>query len=153
MYWSVNMPQARRSPRRIWVQRIVSAAVFGICTASVHAQFLQAPTNGKQTVLPEGGPAPGPRAGCLYQLDDGTQENQIGTNAQIAWMNKFTVNGCSVITAVDVAFGGNFAVPDGFPAKVCIWDDPNDDGDPSNAVLVVTQDIVVAGANTGIPTA
>lgn len=132
---------------------VLSTAVLAVVSACAWGQPTLAPATSNQTVLPSGGTPPAVRAGCHYQADDGTQEGQIGSGGQIAWMNKFTAtSGCNVVRAVEVAFGGASPVPNGSPAKVCVWEDPNDDGNPSDAVLLVAQDVVVANANTGIPT-
>ncbi len=135
-----------------WSQRVLSAAVLAILSVSASAQLLVPEQKGP--VLPEGGPSPTVRSGCFYQLDDGTQEDQIGSGGQIAWMNKFTAtSGCTVIRGIDVAFGGAvIQVPNGSLAKICVWEDPNDDGNPSDAILLAAQTVVVANANTGILT-
>lgn len=93
--------------------------------------------------------------GCGYAHDDGSLELAVGLIAggEMAWLNRFTtIGGCERIAAVFVAWNHPLVpgVPDGTPAKVYVWDDPDDDGNPINAVLVSTQPVSVQNAGTGI---
>ena len=73
----------------------------------------------------------------VYQLDDGTGNNAgPGSTAvgALTWGNVFdAAAGGEVITSVSVAFGG---VPAGQTVTVMLFEDPNDDGDPRDGVLL-----------------
>ncbi|MHC4991025.1 MAG: hypothetical protein ACYTGC_08590, partial [Planctomycetota bacterium] len=83
-------------------------------------------------------------AGCTYAIDDGTGDQNVGFGAAglqgIA--NMFVVDAsCTTIETISVAWGTmNTSV--GTTCTVSIYDDPNNDGDPSDAVLL--------GSGTGI---
>ena len=68
----------------------------------------------------------------LYRRDDGGAEfgiRSVGTH--MAWMNQFRVtDNASVITAIDMQF---VFMTELQPVQICIWSDPNNDGDPSDA--------------------
>jgi hypothetical protein len=69
---------------------------------------------------------------ALYVLDDGTNESQLGISGggPLAWLNHFTVQkGAETIDAVLAAWGVG-------PVTVAVWSDPNDDGQPHDAVLL-----------------
>lgn len=76
-----------------------------------------------------------------YAYDDGVQEaniNFVGAVLEFAWMNRFTVvEGGEVISAVEVVWGDTY--PD-LPAEVVLWSDPNGDGNPADARVLVTVD-------------
>jgi len=77
-------------------------------------------------------------APLTYQLDDGTHEATTGATAGggLIWLNQFTVvEGAEDIVAAALAWG---RVPSGTPTTVAVWTDPDNDGDPTNAVLVRT---------------
>ncbi|MDX9976256.1 MAG: hypothetical protein RBU21_24990 [FCB group bacterium] len=73
-----------------------------------------------------------------YALDDGTGNWTIGPSqfdAQMMWGNYFDVeNGFSTITSISVSFASG--VPVGRPVSLLLFDDPTDDLDPRDAVLV-----------------
>ncbi|MEM8712475.1 MAG: hypothetical protein AAGG01_16095, partial [Planctomycetota bacterium] len=77
-----------------------------------------------------------------YAYDDGSTENAIGLDmvAEIGFLQGFqTPAGADVISEIRVAVGTALASPgglDGNALRVGIWDDPNDDGNPSDAVLL-----------------
>lgn len=84
--------------------------------------------------------APSP-AGCRY--DDGGSENALGnaSGGAIVWFHRFGATGQSgTITSVSAAFGTpqfpGAVPPVGTPVVACVWEDPNDDGNPTDAVLV-----------------
>lgn len=94
--------------------------------------------------------------GC--RLDDGTSENSVGINAAgfgVLWINTFGAAGQSnVITTVSAAYGtaafpGN-CPPNGTPVTAGIWNDPTNDGNPSDAVLLATATGTVQNADTDI---
>ena len=90
-------------------------------------------------------------------LDDGVSENGIGPGAAAAdfcWMTR--VDCLAQIDRVDAVYGSLAlaglpgAIPNGTPVTVAIWDDPNDDGDPTDAVLLHSQLEVVVGVDTDV---
>ncbi len=93
--------------------------------------------------------------GC--QHDNGTSENAIGftVNASLAWIARFGSPGASTsVSAISSTFGTpNLAAqapPVGAPIVAALWDDPNDDGDPSDAVLLTQVAGVVANSANGV---
>lgn len=72
-----------------------------------------------------------------YRLDDGTGSVNIGPSqfsGQMLWGNYFEVEpGFDRIASISVAFG-NIEV--GRIVELLVFDDPDNDGDPGNAVLV-----------------
>lgn len=91
------------------------------------------------------------KAATIYQIDDGAGEDSIGVTTPgiaWAWMNNFTTTGGQdQITSVSIVWG---QVSDGLAALVKIWDDPNNDGNPSDRVLLNTLDVIISNANTDI---
>jgi len=88
----------------------------------------------------------GPR--YTYQLDDGVGEDSIGLTAggYVVWMNHFTVApNAGKITAVNIAWG---MVPDGTPATVYVWSDPNQDGNPTDGQVLAQADTAVVNSDT-----
>lgn len=80
-----------------------------------------------------------------YMIDDGTAEDAVGfgngsQNFQSLWFNQFDViPGQTTIASVSVAWGTPvFPDPqiDGTPTTVCVWSDPNGDGQPFDAQLL-----------------
>lgn len=85
-----------------------------------------------------------------YALDDGTMESAIGYSLpeDYCWLQSFeAVGGFDTITKVMAFLPPN--TPVGTPITFCVWDDPNDDGDPNDAILVVQRPTTVqyAGLN------
>ncbi len=72
----------------------------------------------------------------LYRVDDGSQElNILATGGNLIWFNEFrAIADNEVIDAVDICWGN---VDEGHPADIAVWVDPDDDGDPINALLVM----------------
>lgn len=73
-----------------------------------------------------------------YTLDDGLPNTWLtyGIPADYCWFQSFTTVGTSdVITNVQLMFDP-LSIPAGTPIRVCVWEDPNDDGDPGDAILV-----------------
>lgn len=94
--------------------------------------------------------------GC--RLDDGTAEDAVGINSAgfgVVWLNRFGNAGESnVITTANIAYGtaafpGN-CPPNGTPVTAAIWNDPTNDGDPSDAVLLATASTTVQNADMNI---
>ncbi len=94
---------------------------------------------------------PAPAAGNNYSVDDGTQELPIGSDPDkggLIWLNQFTAQpGQEVIDKVSVVYGLG---ADGRQVGVLLYDDPDNDGDPSNATLLTRAEAVGANANTDI---
>lgn len=95
--------------------------------------------------------------------DDGTPNIIYGSfgSHDYAWMNRFgDVNQTVTINSVDIAFGvafvaggGDtaFGVPNGTATDLWVWQDGlSQDGDPSDAVLLLADPIVTASAGTDI---
>jgi len=94
--------------------------------------------------------------GC--RLDDGSSEDSVGINSAgfgVLWINKFGAAGQSnVITTIHAAYGntafpGN-CPPNGTPVTAGIWNDPTNDGDPTDAVLLATANSTVQNGDTDI---
>ena len=98
---------------------------------------------------------PPPPAGPCDVLDDGTTDNSVGTNNpadDILWLQSMSdAANSTTVTAIGTAWGSvpfGGGPPDGTAARVGIWSDPNNDGNPNDAVLLQSINIVVAGSNT-----
>ncbi|MFN9787593.1 MAG: hypothetical protein ACK57N_13570 [Planctomycetia bacterium] len=92
--------------------------------------------------------------GCQY--DDGVSDNSIGLGAGggIVWLNRF---GSAGATATINSVSATYDTPlfpgvglIGLPVTACIWDDPNDDGNPSDCVLVAQVAGTVANQSADI---
>jgi len=72
-----------------------------------------------------------------YLVDDGSAENSLGltSGGDIWWANAFTVQpGSETITTIRIAFSSsNLGV--GAPFSVHVYEDPDDDGNPSTGPL------------------
>ncbi|MHC5001652.1 MAG: hypothetical protein ACYTJ0_00875, partial [Planctomycetota bacterium] len=125
-------------------------AVGAMCTAGLDSAALGKDGSGF-TAVPVLNPAPPVGAnggvagtGCSYAIDDGSGEQNVGFGGAglqgIA--NTFVIDpSCSTIDTISVAWGTmNTSI--GTPCTVSIYDDPNNDGDPSDAVFL--------GSGTGI---
>ncbi len=82
-------------------------------------------------------------ASAIYSHDDGTAENSLSSSSSgdtNIWLNTFqVVSGGEVIESIDIAFGrgshSNSDAPNGTPMTAYLWSDPNNDGNPLDAVL------------------
>jgi hypothetical protein len=89
-----------------------------------------------------------------YQWDDGSTENGVGwiTGGDLCFTTRFDVagGGQDTITKVRASFGyvGGTTVSAGTPVKVFVWDDPNDDDNPNDCVLVATANGVTSSPNS-----
>jgi hypothetical protein len=100
-----------------------------------------------------------------YSYDDGTSENAVhvtnGAGGSTCWIHMFTaVGGSDTITTVSTAWGAPIAGMAGNPtngtaANVCVWSDPNQDGNPIDAVLLtnVATTVSASGTDTIVPVA
>jgi hypothetical protein len=90
------------------------------------------------------------------QIDDGTSEDALGFTAggEIAWIQRFGGGGSTNLTNVQVSWGTpafpGGAPGNGSPVKVLVYNDPNNDGDPSDAVLIQQINTTVANVDTDI---
>ncbi len=83
--------------------------------------------------------------GVQYILDDGAGNSTIGPSAfdaTMTWLNYFTAQeDGEIMNEISVAFGGiedDTGVAGPNLVTVAILDDPNNDGDPADAVLLTT---------------
>jgi hypothetical protein len=97
---------------------------------------------------------------AIYQYDDGTAESWLipglsGSDGQpeAIFLEHFEViPGQNVINSIAVAWGSEVGTPpdrlNGQPVTLGIWSDPNNDGQPDDAVLLGWVESVVSEANT-----
>ena len=93
------------------------------------------------------------REDFIYVRDDATGDTAVGAGAvDLIWLNQFdALTWANRITSISVAFGWpGFGPPDGTPVTLALWDDPNNDGDPADAVLLTTANGTIANAGTDI---
>ncbi|MBK7874676.1 MAG: hypothetical protein IPJ77_02825 [Planctomycetes bacterium] len=89
-------------------------------------------------------PPVGLPTGCA--IDDGTTENSIGLTAggKVLWMQRFgAIGDVTTVTDVSTAYGSagfpGFAPANGTPTDILVWDDTDDDGDPTTGLVLVAQ--------------
>lgn len=90
------------------------------------------------------------RGACDYQYDDGTRESALSLSGsgELCWIHQYqVVPEQERIVSVSTSWED---VANGRPARVFVWEDPNDDGNPIDAVLLVQQAVTVQNTNTGI---
>jgi hypothetical protein len=79
-----------------------------------------------------------------YSYDNGIAPFRLGTNSgplEVLWLHRYdAAGGEDAITSVSLAWGTN---PAGTAARLYIFKDPNNDGNPADRVLLATQDITV----------
>jgi hypothetical protein len=92
-----------------------------------------------------------------YRYDDGTSDDLLGlTNGgELAWIHSFEAdNGSDTISSIQVSWGSalwmGYSPGNGSPANVYVWDDPTNDGDPSDAVLLTQYATTVTNVDTDI---
>jgi hypothetical protein len=85
----------------------------------------------------------------IYQLDDGTVENGLGgIEIDYLWLNQFdVVADATTIRFVSIAWG---PVAPGEPALVVVYGDPDDDGNPGDAVLLAQVPTVTPDAGDDV---
>ena len=86
------------------------------------------------------------------QIDDGTREDSISltSGGYIAWLNHLAIEpGGEVIRGISLTWGN---VSSGTPATVYLWDDPNRDGDPTDAVVLASAATSVENPETDVLT-
>jgi len=98
-------------------------------------------------------------AGPTCQYDDGTTEQALsygtaGTTRAVCWMQKEGAIGSSTsLTYVASAWGftgTSSPLPPGLTVNVGVWDDPNDDGDPNDGVLLAQASAPMVGQHTNM---
>jgi hypothetical protein len=89
--------------------------------------------------------------------DDGISDNSVGLTAggDLVWLHKQGAIGQSnVVSAIRAAYGTaafpGSAPAAGTPVTIAIWDDPNDDGNPNDLVLLATAASTVQNGDTDI---
>jgi len=90
-----------------------------------------------------------------FFYDDGTTESILGLNdgGDLCWIHRFeTAPGGETIFNVQTVFGcmayPGISPPNGTPCTIFVWDDPTDDGDPSDCVLVASEDSQAQNVDT-----
>jgi hypothetical protein len=80
-----------------------------------------------------------------YELlwDDGSSENSLGLtcDCEMCWLAHFTTASPGIVQGIKTCFGtphypGSSGVSAGQNVRVYVWSDPNDDGDPADAVFL-----------------
>ncbi len=81
--------------------------------------------------------------GISLQIDDGSSENNWGlTNGgELCWLNHFNAGGPANVAGLSVCFGspaypGSAGVTPGGAVRIYVWSDPNQDGNPADAVFL-----------------
>lgn len=89
--------------------------------------------------------------------DDGTTDLALGAFGpnDYAWMNRFGEPNVTVtVNSVDVAYGAGFSplgVPNGTATEIWVWRDGlSQDGDPIDAQLIWTENVLMANVSTDI---
>ncbi len=129
--------------------RIAAPVVaFACLCASVLAQSggpIPAPELERAPLGETGGERTAP---STYQYDNGTWSSAWGIGVgETFWMHRFTAaGGADSITSVSIAWG---ILPDATPARIHIMQDPNNDGNPADRVLLASVNVNVQSPNTG----
>jgi hypothetical protein len=148
------------------ISTLTSVFALALAVSPVMANAKQAgftTTHGVIYSVNHKGPATAPGAqdpaSKIYKFDDGVSEDAIAfgngvSNVKAIWFDQFkTVKGGEAISSVQIAFG---TPANSTPAKqlngkaiiVGIWSDPNNDGDPTDAVLIGSVKGKISSANT-----
>jgi len=91
-----------------------------------------------------------------YSIDDGTAESGVGfgngsSNSGAIWLNSFARNpSFSSIASVSIAFGapGSGTPANGQSIQALLYNDPNGDGNPLDAVLLASVSGVISSIGT-----
>jgi hypothetical protein len=93
----------------------------------------------------------------IYRWDDGSTEGTINwtVGGEIVWMNRFTtIPGGETILDVRCIYGSamyaGYSPPNGTACEVYVWDDPTNDHDPSDCVLLSNEPTTVQNVDTDI---
>lgn len=130
-------------------RRTLRAGFAAICAGTLIAA--QAYGGGFQ-VTPRATKAGPPVAGDLndYRYDDGTRESALSLSGsgELCWIHHYDVApGNERIVAIYTQWED---VANGTSARVFVWEDPNDDGNPNDAVLLRQQTVTVSNSNIGV---
>ena len=97
--------------------------------------------------------------GACAPVDDGTANLAAGsfdaTGGANLWLQRFgSIGQSTVVTAISTAWSSPIVPPaqrpaEGSPVQVAIWDDPNDDGNPLDGVLLQIVQGTLVGSGTG----
>jgi len=92
-----------------------------------------------------------PIATMSYAYDDGTAESVLTIIPPVwdtAWLQRFTVQpGGEWVSAIQVVWGDTYP---GLPAKAVLWADPDGDGDPTDAQVLVAVDTETANVSSNV---
>lgn len=102
---------------------------------------------------PSSAPAPTAAEDFVYTIDDGSAENALGLTdgGDIMWLNAFEVaDGAGTITDLATTLGS----PDGDnpapgPVRFVLYEDPNDDGDPTDAEFLTETTVTIDDPGSG----
>lgn len=133
----------------IKVMLTIGSVLFMVQTYGQHNDFIDGKSVlGKDYVIPEGQYAPSDNGSCLYLVDDGSQENSLGLTlgGDIMWLNYFTAtSGCEMINSFSLTWGN---MTNGVSCRLILYEDPDDDGNPDDAVYLTETSTTVQNANT-----
>ncbi len=92
-----------------------------------------------------------------YRHDDGTTEDLVDARGDLCWMHKFeALPGAETIVNVQQIFGcaryPGIAPGNGTSCEFFVWEDPTDDGDPSDCILLTRQPSTVQSNDQDIVT-
>jgi hypothetical protein len=93
---------------------------------------------------------------ATYIVDDGSSETSIGITGggDMMWLNAFqTVSGAQVIKNIQVTWGTPLfpgLVTLGAPTRVILYEDPDDDGNPDDAVYLTEASTVVTNPDLDV---
>lgn len=94
-----------------------------------------------------------------YKHDDGSCEDLYGlvNDGDMCWLQRYdAVSGQDMIVSVNQVYGSfvypSVAPPNGHSCEVFVWDDPSNDGDPSDCVLLTRESTTVQNVNKNIMT-
>ncbi|MBL9149269.1 MAG: hypothetical protein JNM94_11300 [Phycisphaerae bacterium] len=86
-----------------------------------------------------------------YGIDDGSSENEIGlvNGGDFAWLNRFTVaEGGEILRELRFAWGSG--LPEGAFITVYVWNDPNQDGNPKDSLVIRSELAKVVAPGTDL---
>lgn len=93
---------------------------------------------------------------CYYVYDDGSSETLLGHTGggELCWMHGFDAGPGDLLDNICPAWGSpsspGFSPPNGTPAMLYVWNDPTNDYDPIDAVLLATKATTVMNVDTDI---
>ena len=144
------------------VLRIAALAFALACTNSAQSQFSTRSSSVGWVPRVSGAQGSGSYSLNSYTYDDGVSEDALGfTNcpapylATLCWVQRFNAVGAAdTIAIVKVAWGTptnpGGSPPAGTAATVGVWSDPNQDGNPTDALLLSSAATTIAYPDTDI---